>query len=322
MGECPGLANGAIEVVPTSEISYRFSLSGSALQAEPEFTGLGAGEYDITIASPEGCDTIITATVPVDTCTTAAAAQVPMAMNLKVMLEGAYNPELQLMSTDLNEGGYLPGQKPNTFFGAQTPAGQPYNQAPWFYEGNEGRSDDLSSTFLYPPEVVDWVLVSLRTSTGKDAELCRIAGLVYNDGSIEFLEEMMLPQDATAIEYYVVIEHRSHLPVMSAVPVPIVNGSLSYDFTAGDSYKGVFGIGQEQTTDGMFLMVSGNGELIAEISSDIDINVRDLTSWLEMNGANSSYYAQDYDMNGDINIKDRILWEKNNGLFSTLSTKE
>ena len=68
-------------------------------------------------------------------------------------------------------------------------------------------------------------------------------------------------------------------------------------------------------------MVAGNGELIVELSSDIDINVRDLTIWLQNNGANSSYFLEDYDMNGDINIKDRILWEKNNGLFTTLQTK-
>ena len=69
------------------------------------------------------------------------------------------------------------------------------------------------------------------------------------------------------------------------------------------------------------MMAAGNGEMTTMLSSDVDINIRDLTAWLFLNGSNSGYYDEDYDMNGDVNIKDRILWEKNNGLFSSVRTK-
>ena len=59
-------------------------------------------------------------------------------INTGVFLEGAYDVDAGLMTTELNRLGYLPGQRPSTFFGVATPAGQPYNQAPWFYNGSEG----------------------------------------------------------------------------------------------------------------------------------------------------------------------------------------
>ncbi len=244
-------------------------------------------------------------------------------MNINVMLQGASDPLTGAMKTSLNEGGYLPGQQPVTFFGKATPAGQPFNTAPWFYEGAEGtnlKSKKKSNEPLYDPEVVDWILVSLRTAPEKPTEVWRGAALLYHDGFIEFFDSFNV-EKPNRDGYYIVIEHRNHLPAMSHVPVPIVNGSITYDFTKQNSFTSILGVGQVEDEFGNYMMLAGNGELILELSSDIDINARDLTLWLQNNGANSSYFLEDYDMNGDINIKDRILWEKNNGLFTTLQTK-
>jgi hypothetical protein len=251
------------------------------------------------------------------------AAAKATVLKVNAMLQGACQATGGLMKTDLNNGGYLPGQKPITFFGKATPAGQPFNEAPWFYEGDEGKNlkdSDKSSEEVYPPDVVDWVLVSLRANPGKLSEVWRGAALLYNDGSIEFFKpiDISIPEEEG---YYVVLEHRNHLPVMSHQKVMPENGVIQYDFTRQNSFTSILGIGQIQDEYGTYMMVAGNGELIVELSSDIDINTRDLTLWLQNNGANSSYFLEDYDMNGDINIKDRILWEKNNGLFTTLQTK-
>ena len=235
------------------------------------------------------CDTVITAEVPRDTCETSEAALVSLTMNIKVMLEGAYDSEIRAMSTALNDGGYLPGQKPTTFFGAKTSSGNPYYQAPWFYVGEEGKEGGSGSSYVYHPNVVDWVLVSLRKTQARDSEVCKIAGLLHRDGIIEFRRPMAMMMDPEA-EFYIVVEHRNHLPVMSTTPIPVVGGEMHYDFTKTESFTGVFGIGQIRCFNGIYVMVSGNGELVADISSDVDVNVRDLTSWLEMNGANSSLF--------------------------------
>jgi hypothetical protein len=244
-------------------------------------------------------------------------------LNVTLLLQGAVTSPNENMSTVLNQQGYLPGQEAKTFFGSSTPAGQPYAGAPWFYNGDEGKQlkkkNKNKEVYEYPSSVVDWVLISLRTSPDRESEVWKSAALLHNDGSIELLKKID-PQDITDNSLYIVIEHRNHLPVMSAHKVKINNGVLAYDFTKEDSFTSILGIGQINM-NGVWVMAAGNGELVTELSSDIDINVRDLTTWLQNNGANSSYFLEDYDMNGDVNIKDRILWEKNNGVFSSLRTK-
>ena len=110
-------------------------------------------------------------------------------INTGVWLEGPY--ENGSMYPKLNDLGYLPGQKPVTFFGKETLAGQPYNQIPWNYSGTEGLNMDYTTLGIdkanYPATVVDWVLVSLRTSTARASTVCTRAGLLHADGHIEFL---------------------------------------------------------------------------------------------------------------------------------------
>ena len=297
------------------------SIDGINYQEDTIFSNLDSGSYVLTLRDADGC--YVGPTVNIGFECESAGVQAS-ALNINVMLQGACAPEGGPMSTELNEGGYLPGQKPATYFGVATPAGQPFNQAPWFYEGSEGsndKSNGKSNEDIYESTVVDWVLVSLRENIKKESEVWRAAGLLHNDGYIEFFDSAMLPEDNVE-GYYVVIEHRNHLPIMTPEKVSINDGMLSYDFTKQNSFTSLLGVGQIQDDFGTYMMIAGNGELVVELSSDIDINARDLTLWIQNNGANSSYFLEDYDMNGDINIKDRIMWQKNNGLFTTLETKE
>jgi hypothetical protein len=244
--------------------------------------------------------------------------------DVKVKLQGPFDPTTGSMSTRLNDLGYLPGQEPQTFFGVATPPGQPYNTAPWFYNGKEGfpsKGGSKSRFFEYQSDVVDWVLVGLRTDELISSEVWRSAALLHSDGSIQLLNPItneLLKEDA---EFYISIEHRNHLPILSPFPINVRDGRISYDFTTQDSYTSLISMGQMKMEDGTYVMMAGNGELNIELSSDIDINVRDFSCWLNENGANSSYFMEDYDLNGDINIRDRIIWERNNGMFSTMSTK-
>ena len=255
-------------------------------------------------------------------CQISSNSTASFSLNLTVFLEGALRPDEDKMSTELNKLGYLPGQEPNTFFGTATDAGQPYDQAPWFYDGSEGAnigSDHKSNGVNYDEDVVDWVLISLRTGESKETQVWLGAGMLYNDGHLELSDNF--PNAIKSKEFFIVIEHRNHLPIMSRTAVPIANGTITYDFSVQDSYSTIMGIGQIQSEGGRYMMIAGNGELVTDLSSDVDINARDLSCWLQSNGANSSYFLEDYDMNGDINIKDRVLWQKNNGLFSTMQTK-
>ncbi len=242
-------------------------------------------------------------------------------INTAILLSGAYNPESGLMNTTLNRIGYLPGQKPKTAFGTFTEQGQPYDTAPWEYNGAEGDNymfDNVSDSTnaYYPTTAVDWVIVSLRTDESASSTVCRSAALVHADGRIEMIDGFECCNLDPSEDYYIVIEHRNHLIVMSHVQVPIVNGQISYDFRVHNSWIDLFGFGQQQVAPGMYAMYAGNGEQAKSAADAKDINPNDLTKWLEQNGKTSSYFQSDFNLSGDVNVADKSLFLRNNGIFS------
>jgi uncharacterized repeat protein (TIGR01451 family) len=238
-----------------------------------------------------------------------------------VFLEGPYSYDAQRMSTMLNQLGYLPGQRPTTFFGTPMSMGQPYNEAPWYYDGAEGNGylQNGPVTGLnanYPETVTDWVLVSLRTDVTPESTVCTKAALLHRDGSIEFVEGFDCCEMDITLDYYIVIEHRNHLLVMSHLKVPVINGAIKYDFRYHNSYRTLMGVGQKQVAPGIYAMFAGNGDQQTSSADDIDINANDLQRWITDDGLNSSYYQRDLDLNGDVNVQDKGLFLENNGLFS------
>ncbi|MEE9371803.1 MAG: SdrD B-like domain-containing protein [Saprospiraceae bacterium] len=241
-------------------------------------------------------------------------------INTAVLLEGPYQNGPKKMSTKLNELGYLPGQIPEVFFGIATPSGQPYAATPWGYDGAEGNQFDATLPSLdgaagYPVNATDWVLVSLRTSPQESSTVCQQAALLLSDGTVMFVDDEACCNLDPTQSYYIVIEHRNHLLVMSHTKLPIANGEISYDFRLRDSYTELVGVGQKNLGD-VWVMYAGNGDQVTSDADIVDINVKDLRTWLIDDGLNSSYYLRDFDLNGDVNVQDKGLMLKNNGLFS------
>lgn len=234
-------------------------------------------------------------------------------LDLRVLLEGAYDPVAGEMITGLNnDRGLLPGQTP-TGLTPPTPAGQPYDKAPWFYFGTEGAGWTGAN---YIDEIVDWVLVSFRTGVSKNTESAIGAGLLYEDGTISFVNDCVLPYKEGADSAYVVIEHRNHMGVMTPTAIQLNEYTLNYDFTVQDSYTDSLGlgVGQVQFSDGKWGMYGGDGD-----QSDFpsyDINALDKAGWQTMNGSFDIYDSMDFNMNGDVNGDDKIIWQKNNGFSS------
>ncbi len=229
---------------------------------------------------------------------------------------GEYNDE---MRTRLNRFGYLPGQRPTTLLGTATTAGQPYNREPWNYGGTEGLEYNAfaqGGSEIYQPDVVDWVYVSIRTNQDHISTVCRKSGLLMIDGTVEMTESFDCC-DLSEEEYYVVIEHRNHLPVMTPRPVAIdESGTITFDFRANQSFTRLFGNGQKEVNPGVYAMYAGNGDQTLAGASIKDINANDLSLWTGENGDHSGYYFQDYDLNGDVNVHDKAIWLTNNGVFT------
>ncbi len=122
-------------------------------------------------------------------------------LNVTVFLEGAYSGSGG-MNTNLNTSGYIPKN-------------QPFNQSPWNFTGTE-HADSI------PSGVVDWVLVSLRSNTSSSSTVAERAGFLKSDGTIVDLDgTSSLAFVVDEGYYFVVVEHRNHLPIMSANTVHV-----------------------------------------------------------------------------------------------------
>ncbi len=238
------------------------------------------------------------------------------------------------MRTTLNNLRVLPGQTLfDPFLGNKyTPPGQPYSGAPWNYPGTEGNAYDSGGdpnmgTAGYPATVVDWILVSLRLdSAGTGGPVCQAAALLHSDGHIEFVQPLACCGVNENTPYYITIEHRNHLIVMSNAKVPWLSHKLSYDFRFQQSWEdplfptGTFARQKELIPGfpGKFGMYAGNGNQTISANSDTDINFDDRSFWETQNGQVGEYRVGDYNLNGDTNFNDRVVWERNNGKFTSV----
>lgn len=127
---------------------------------------------------------------------------------VKAFLEGAYNTSSNAMNSTLN---------------AILPTTQPYNIAPWNYNGTESIATSNSN-------IVDWVLIELR-QTSDNSLVSRKAALLHTNGNIYHTDGIQGVDFGTLSgSYYVVLRHRNHLPIISANAVTLPN-ITAYDFS-------------------------------------------------------------------------------------------
>jgi hypothetical protein len=226
--------------------------------------------------------------------------------NIRVVLEGAYRTGTGLMSTKLNEQGLLPGQTPISPLAIKTPSQQPYSGFPWYYNGNE-------PTGNYPANITDWILVSLRTDPDNPATtVFKAAATLQSDGVSVVTGCPGNLRDFT--NYYVAVEHRNHVGIVSSAPTLFLNGSFFYDFSTTQSYIPVTlpGIGQK-FLENRYMMYAGD---MQKSASGNEINANDLSLWQRENGLFARYLPGDINLDGEVNALDKIIWSFNNGLFS------
>jgi|GEM_PF-6999922 len=249
--------------------------------------GLSAGNYTVEVTDATNCKTqcSVTLTGSSTTC------------NVSVWLEGAFDMNTIQLNNGLQQAGMLP-------------SGQPYNAPFWNYFGTEGDGWQQSD---YPAGSIDWILISLRTTPQPCTEVVKVAALLMEDGTIVPASIELNGIAHTA--FYLVVEHRNHIPVMTPTAIPLVNNTLSYDFRTANSYNAGTGFGQTQL-GGQWAMFAG------DISQDspvgYEVTGADQILWQAANGNFSVYRSEDTNLDGDVNGMDRILLNLNNGISSTL----
>ncbi len=207
----------------------------------------------------------------------------PINLNLKIFLQAPFNSDS--MNTTLNNLGNLP-------------LSQPYNSAPWNYSGTES----VSSMY---PDIVDWVLIEIRGGTTGNSQIGRRAGLLKRNGVVVDLDGNSLlhfPSINTG-NYYVVVHHRNHLPIMSKNLVPLGPNSILYDFT--NSIDKAYG------TNSMVLLSPGKyGAFAGDDDSNNSVNVLDY-GIVANNLLLTGYRSGDTNMDGTINVLDYGLIASN-----------
>ncbi|MBE0641146.1 MAG: hypothetical protein IH599_03870 [Bacteroidales bacterium] len=206
---------------------------------------------------------------------------------VRAFLQGAYKGTAS-MDTALKASGYLP-------------LSQPYTGSPWFYGGNEQLS-------AIPPRMVDWVLVEVRSSpdtiVARRAALLRDNGMIYDTG----LNQGILFDSLAPGGYYIVIDHRNHMPVMTAVKHAVPAASVrdlgntaSYPAYGGNTATADLGggirglISGDINKDGI-LKYSGPSNDRTLILQRITTETGSTSIQTTVNG----YFAEDLSMNGNI----------------------
>ncbi len=208
-------------------------------------------------------------------------------VDAKIFLEGNYSSGT--MSTTLNSKGLIPLE-------------QPFSGARFDYQGAE-RVDAI------PPDIVDWVLIELRSGTSGVSTAKMRAAFVKSNGKIVDLDGVS-PVSISGLNegnYYLTVHHRNHLSIMSAnLNLFLNNSTLVYDFTTGsDKYYGGASA-TVQLENNIWGMISGD----ADGSNTVDAADRNAT-WNRRNS--TGYLSEDVDLSGVVDAADRnYTWNNRN----------
>lgn len=196
-------------------------------------------------------------------------------ISARVFMEGYYNGNNGLTR--------------NSNYASLIPSRQPFNVAPWFYNG-------IESVTNIPANVIDWILMVTRTANGDILE--QKAGFITTTGEVMDIDGSMGIAFSNTARHFSV-HHKSHLAVMSATAYT----TGTYDFTA-DATKAM-GNGQQIQQGNRYMMYSGDYDCNG-IINNLDYNL-----WQRQGATISQYLSVDGDGNGIINNLDYNLWTKN-----------
>ncbi len=262
-----------------------YVVSGSGKLFSVTFDVLAAGTCDISITSVR---LLGIGNQPISVTWLSGQIIVPLAVNPKFFLQGAYNSGV--MNTTLNSSGNLP-------------IAQPYSDSPWNYYGTESVSPGFFNTHT---NIVDWVLVELRSGTLPGTRIDRKAGFLLNTGnvvSIDGTSSLYFTQPRG--NYYIVLTHRNHISIMNSNSTPLNYVSAQYDFT-----------NSKTKAYGSNAMIDLGGGVYGMFTGDTDangtINAVDRSNcWNERN--QNGYFRTDADLSGTVNAVDRsIIWNNRN----------
>nr|CAA6825673.1 MAG: FKBP-type peptidyl-prolyl cis-trans isomerase FkpA precursor (EC [uncultured Thiotrichaceae bacterium] len=219
-------------------------------------------------------------------------------IQVRVMLQGAFESTTGMMADDLRSGSLIP-------------AAQPYNDSIFGYSGAETVSSEILNV-TGADAVVDWVLVELRDKADDTSVVARRAALVQRDGDVIDPETgsntLKLP-GVNPDQYYVSIRHRNHLGVMASDLVRVQSTPPLVDFSS--LATSVYGTNARTKYQWVALLWAGNADsnhsLIANgPGQDSDILIGNVLIDGGNDSFSSNYILAGY-KNTDLNMDGRTI---------------
>jgi hypothetical protein len=207
-------------------------------------------------------------------------------ISLVAGLEGAREKNASRLATRLREQGLIP-------------LDSPYSDAP-------ARIDAV------PDSVVDWVLVSLGPLNSHSV-IHRQSALLRDDGYLIDPETgtSKLEWSLSPGSYWIRIEHRNHLPLLSSITLNETEQATLFDFnTVADSEQTI----RETSSPETRLLISG------DVNGDCRIDARDYIR-IQKSYGQSGYRTEDLNLDGRVDRGDLDLYFKHQG-FSLLANPE
>lgn len=199
----------------------------------------------------------------------------------KCFLQGAYNNGI--MRTDINS--ILPLTSP--------------------YSANPITADSI------PSDVVDWVLMELRTTPAGPPVLSRSLWL-GSDGSLRTPGLSIIALTNTPPgPYYLVLRHRNHLAIMSAQPVLFTTGGIPAMLDLSQPANLYGQGGSIEVAAGIVAMIAGDA------SQNGAVDPADRNAHWRLQSGSSGYLSADFNLNGEVSPSDlNQFWRPNAGRSS------
>lgn len=204
-------------------------------------------------------------------------------VDLKALLTGAYDAS-GLMKDDLRSGNLLPTDEPYTDLGFSHSGDEMIIDGVFDVTGNDA--------------IVDWVYIELRDETTPSTVVATRSALIQKDGDIVDVDgKSNVTFDVAAGNYYVVVQHRNHLGVMSASVLALSTTTSTYDFTSSLSNIQGGANGINDLGSGYYGLFSGDVDYNGQVQNS------DITPILLIIGT-TGYFTEDANMNGQVQNSD------------------
>lgn len=226
-----------------------------------------------------------------------------LASGSNILTQGFHQPDFQsivkLLAKVYLEGAYN-GAGMNTTLATLPafPLAQPYNTAPWNYNGTE-------QVAALPANVVDWLFVELRDATFTSVSGGKRAVFLLSDGTLRDVDGTPGATFTGAVpgNYYVIVRHRNHLAVMSAAQIGLPNAT-AYDFTTAAAQA--FGPAQQKSlAGGAFGMYAG------ELDANGVFSVADFNFYAVTGSQTNVYNDADANLDKQVTVADFNLYQPN-----------